>query len=398
METMDLQRLNNGELAFGTDILFESLQIPFLEWLSLMYLGSVMQCCGIIDVEGTTVSNEAKVFQALQGIYIPHSKDQHDLLPEDLPLHLYRVPPSGQHDDLVEIPYGDMGFANEYDTKHIMNAFPTLFPYGIGGFGDVRHSISISWDRQMASLLLQSHRLFARHEVFMFVVFNFFQRRQICLGAKLYTRHSSLLEVRGLLQKIDYKEAHDRLLIDIASGSKRVFSDPVLNQLMQATSVANGMVRGSREYIMRRRLEIMGLFISNGAPTFFVTINPDDTKHPLMFSIQCGATGAQVAAPMRENFLRYHQKRLQIISEDPVLQAIFFNTIFCAVIDILFGFDKDPKVGIVGEVSAHYDVIESQGKGTLHAHGLIWLTDGTSLKLSMMVGYCFVCIVQDPFY
>lgn len=194
-----------------------------------------MECYSIIDVEGTTVSNEAKVFQALNGIYIPHSKEQHELLPDDFPSHLYRALPRGQQDDLIEIPYGDMGFANEYDTNHIMNAFRTLYPYGLSGFGDIKRQAPVPWERQATSHLLQSHRLFARHEVFMFVIFNFFQCREIYLGAKLYTKHSSLLEVRGLLQKVDYKEAHDRLLVNIASGNKQFFSDPLLNQLMQAT-------------------------------------------------------------------------------------------------------------------------------------------------------------------
>ena len=335
-----------------------------------------MHCCGIIDVEGTTVSLEGKVFQALQGIYIPHSQEQHNLLSVGLPSHPYRGPLGLPPRDLVEVAYGDMGFGNEYDTDHLMNAFPTLSPYAIGGFGDVKREISISWERQMESLLLQSHRLHAKHEVFMFVVFNILQRRKICLGARLYTRRSSLLEVRGLLQKVDYKEAHERLSVDIASGSKHFFTDPLLNQLMQATSLANGMVRGSREDVMRKRTEIKGLYISNGAPTFFITVNPDDSKHPLMISMWSDALGLRVDAPMREDFVRYHQKRLKIIAEDPVLQAQFFDTIFSAVIDVVFGFDMQPKVGIFGEVSAHYAVVESQGKGTLHAHGLVWMSEG----------------------
>jgi hypothetical protein len=177
---------------------------------SLIVSKVIMQCCGIIDVEGTTVSNETKVFQALHGLYIPHSRDQHNLLPEDFPSHSYRAIVGQQQpeNDLIEISYGETGFANEYETDHLMKAFPTLTPYGIGGFGDDKRVVSISWERQMASLLLQSHRLHARHEVFMFVVFNLLQRRKISLGAKLYTRNSSLLEVRGLLQRVDYKEAH----------------------------------------------------------------------------------------------------------------------------------------------------------------------------------------------
>jgi hypothetical protein len=191
-----------------------------------------MQCCGIVDVKGMTVSLEGKVFQALQGIYIPHSKDQHTLLPPNFPLHPYKTSLGPPSEDLVEVSYGDMGFGNEYNTDHLMNAFPTLSPYILSGFGDPKREVSISWERQIESLLLQSHRLYAKHEVFMFVVFNILQRQRICLGAWLFTRQSSLLEVRGLLQNIDYNEAHQQLLDDIASGSKHTFTDPVLNQLM----------------------------------------------------------------------------------------------------------------------------------------------------------------------
>lgn len=89
METMDYEERNEAEaLSYGI-ILFS---FPYTFLHNVDCSESVMQCCGIIDVEGTTVSNEAKVFQALQGLYIPHSKDQHTLLPEDFPTHLLRVP------------------------------------------------------------------------------------------------------------------------------------------------------------------------------------------------------------------------------------------------------------------------------------------------------------------
>ena len=43
-------------------------------------------------------------------------------------------------------------------------------------------------------------------------------------------------------------------------------------------------------------------------------------------------------------------------------------------------FEATPKVGILGEVISHYFMIEAQGKGTLHAHGLVWLTDGKQIS------------------
>jgi len=51
------------------------------------------------------------------------------------------------------------------------------------------------------------------------------------------------------------------------------------------------------------------------------------------------------------------------------------------VLEIIFGFENEEKLGILGQVAAHNFIIEAQGKGTLHAHGLIWLTDGIVPRL-----------------
>ena len=51
--------------------------------------GSIMQCCGIIDVEGTQLSSEERFWQALHGLYIPHSQVEHEILPKEFPSYTY---------------------------------------------------------------------------------------------------------------------------------------------------------------------------------------------------------------------------------------------------------------------------------------------------------------------
>jgi hypothetical protein len=48
------------------------------------------------------------------------------------------------------------------------------------------------------------------------------------------------------------------------------------------------------------------------------------------------------------------------------------------VVEVVFGFGNEGNLGVLGQVAAYYFIIETQGKGTLHAYGLIWLTDCTS--------------------
>jgi hypothetical protein len=65
-----------------------------------------------------------------------------------------------------------------------------------------------------------------------------------------------------------------------------------------------------------------------------------------------------------------------LVAANPVLQAQFFDIIMRTVLEVIFGFCTRDKIGILGEVASYYFIIEAQGKGTLHAHGLVWLTDG----------------------
>ena len=49
----------------------------------------IMRCCGVADVEGTSVLASSKINQALQGIFIPHKGKEHGELPTEFPSHQY---------------------------------------------------------------------------------------------------------------------------------------------------------------------------------------------------------------------------------------------------------------------------------------------------------------------
>ena len=337
---------------------------------------AVMQCCGVLDVEGTTVSANEKMNQALHSIYLPHGPMQHHLLPTHFPSHLYGGDDlSEQAGELVRIPHSGEQFANEYELDHVYKAFPKVFKFAVGGFSDPNRDKKMSWETQMKWMLEQSHGKFAEHEIFMFVVFNIIQRRKICVGAKLMTSRSNLPRVARLLQGMDYAAVHRAIATDIDTGQIHTLSDATLFQLMESTAIANGLVRGSQQYVRNRRNEIRGLFFRFGGPKFFITINPDDMRHPLVLSLRGDVSNVWRPAVTPE-FTRYCRMRSKLVAQNPVLQAQFFDVIFRAVTEVLFGFGRDTQVGIFWKVVAHYDIIESQGKGTLHAHGLVWTVDG----------------------
>jgi hypothetical protein len=269
-----------------------------------------------------------------------------------------------------------VGFASDFEFDYVLKVFPKEFPFGAGTFScPNREGREISWEDQMRWMMEQSHGRFAGHEIFMFVIFNILQRRKICLGAKLVTQRNNLPRVTTLLRDLDYQSVHELINRDIETGNIRTPTNPVLRQLMESTAIANGLVRGSQQYIQNRRNEIREMFMRFGGPQFFITINPDDLRHPLVLSLR-GDVSHVWKLSATSDFFRYHRMRSKTVADNPTLQATFFDTIFRAVVDVLFGFGRESKVGIFGQVVAHYDMIKSQGKGRLHAHGLIWLKDG----------------------
>jgi len=59
--------------------------------------------------------------------------------------------------------------------------YPTLFPYGIGGFEDSRREVLIGFENHVKHMLALNDRRFQEHYSFMFVAFNVIQRRRLLL-------------------------------------------------------------------------------------------------------------------------------------------------------------------------------------------------------------------------
>jgi hypothetical protein len=388
--TRRLQRLihfSDFTLDSGNDSMMEShrLEEPRESIVEL-------HCCGIVDTVGTSLPMESKFNQALQAIYIPHVAGEHSFIPNEFPSHLYKEPASflskkhGQ-DDLWEIRFNNRTFANEYDPRHLPSAFPSLFPFGVGGIQDPLRPVPLrSMDKHIRVLLQQSHEAFARHEIFIFVAFNILQRRQICLGSKLVAAQRLLPDVCQLLRNLDY-DTVSKALQDIKSTSGRLPStvDPRIKKLMELTAIASAGCRGGLEYFQQRRVEIKALFVRFGGPHFFITVNPDDSKHPLVLSfspstLNAGSQQSFVVSIPHNSHLR-RQRRFKLVAQNPVIQAQFFDKVFTAVVYHLLGFGRENRIGILGKVSSYYALVEAQGKGTLHAHTLVWLSDGNSYLL-----------------
>ena len=91
----------------------------------------------------------------------------------------------------LQIPHSNKPANEFYNPDLLPLTYPTLFPYGLGGFENLQCSASLSFKRQVKHFFSLADRRFQEHYSFLFTVFNILQRRAILLQTSLKVKRSS---------------------------------------------------------------------------------------------------------------------------------------------------------------------------------------------------------------
>jgi hypothetical protein len=102
-------------------------------------------------------------------------------------------------------------------------------------------------------------------------------------------------------------------------------------------------------------------------PAFWLTINPSDLRNPLVL-ILAGVEFSEHTFSMASASIRR-----AAATSNPVAVAQFFHHTCKAMFNGLLGTNTG-RVGILGELANHFGVVETNGRGMLHLHALVWLT------------------------
>lgn len=151
----------------------------------------------------------------------------------------------------------------------------------------------------------------------------------------------------------------------IADGG--VIDDPVIQQLQRNIVTIRMQVLESFSQKLKGRSKIKGLIVRDGMPAFWITINPSDLRNPLVLLL----AGVEYS---RGTFLAVNAAiRHATATSNPVAVTQFFHHTCKAIFDGLLG-SNTGRIGILGQVSNHFAVVEINGRGMLHLHALVWLT------------------------
>ena len=275
----------------------------------------------------------------------------------------------------VRVGHGANPVNEFFNVELFPKLYPTLYPYGCGGFEDRARKKQISMKEHVKTLFSWHDRRFQTHYSFLFTVFNMLQRRALLLGCSLKVKKASFSRFAKQFSSVS-SQAIARVLERVEKGEKIVpdtDEDRKVLRLMKEVNLVTSKVPGSSASRVAMRNEIRALTMTHGMPSFYVTINPADAHNPIVKFL--AGEDIDLDDMLQDQIPNYWEQAV-LLSTNPTIGARFFNQYLKAFVRTVLGHGEDGTSkhdGVLGTVKAHYGCVEAQGRGSLHCHMLIWV-------------------------
>ncbi|KAG8912353.1 hypothetical protein FRC01_005141, partial [Tulasnella sp. 417] len=316
-----------------------------------------VEAMGVSDPEGDKIAGRTYTASALRNL----------------------VRKDGEQPDLI-ISRGSAPIGEYKNHDLFPGMFPTLDPFGSGGFEDPLRPFPISFLKHAEYCLDICDRSFRYHKYFMFVVLNILQRRTAHLHTHFTVRRSHFDSVARklislspeLIQSVANHLEKDGKVMDLTPEQLEVMG------LLTKVNAVAAQIPGSQASKIKLRNIIRAYMGFIGMPLIFFTLNTNAAHSPIMQVIFGDET---VDLGKRFPVLATASERALRLAKDPVAAADFFH--FCVVkfFSHMLGWNfeesKSSEAGsILGKVRAFFGTCEYTERANLHGHFLIWLQGG----------------------
>ncbi|THH14530.1 hypothetical protein EW146_g5811 [Bondarzewia mesenterica] len=327
-----------------------------------------LQVCGTVDTDLTNVTANELMLYGLSNLWNDGVEGGYAIKHGKQPVKDYGRPrPNEPH------TYNPNG------SNFFEKAFPALFPYGRGGI-EADREVSLSFTEHARHLLRYHDRRFRSHETFPFVVFGIEQRRDALQSARIQMRRKNFEADSQLLSTIT-KEKLAKAQEE--EDANRPLTDLAVRLLRKQVHATAARVKGSDSARHQLRSQIWSTSAEKGPPSMWVTINPCDLHDPIaqVFAGEDIDMDQFIAASGPDKV-----RRAENIANDPYAASKFFHFLINTVFESLFritvsgGGRIEAEKGVLGKVAAYFGTVESQGRGSLHLHLLIWLEGAPSSR------------------
>ncbi|KIL66814.1 hypothetical protein M378DRAFT_62686, partial [Amanita muscaria Koide BX008] len=252
--------------------------------------------------------------------------------------------------------FPDRSAAGKNLPNYSASAFPTLFPYGIGG---VESQTELSFIEHIRYCLLFSDRRFRIHQSFPFVMFGLYQKRQALSSARLQVQRRDFeRDMKEILQV-----SREDLKATAAEQERSLpVSDQKVKKLLANVKLTSGRVIGTDQSRASLRSKIWSVALFMGPPSIWMTINLADIHDPIA-QLFCGEDINMDNFNDLQGRSANNVIRAQNIARDPYAGAKYFHVMILIILETLFGIRTTckrtySKQGLLGRVSAFVGAVE----------------------------------------
>jgi hypothetical protein len=283
-------------------------------------------------------------------------------------------------------------FADSFDVRFFAQTFPTLFPFGKGGprqaeegingvgievearMGNLVSSRNMSLEK-WAKILLQRHGgRFATHHIFSFLVFNMrvkSRNRQVSMSSM---KRKNFPEMERIVQSLS-KERLQAAKAELEATGKS--TDQGVNRLLASLSIYGNRQLMSRESRLSMRRRLKSGIVREGVMGIWKTLNPNDITNPVKLRLAAYRARDPAGAEIHLTSLDQAYKRTKLSISDPLSSAIFFYRELSLFLKFFVNIGKD---SVFGRISQYFFAVETNERGALHAHGVLWLRGNMHLS------------------
>jgi hypothetical protein len=154
-------------------------------------------------------------------------------------------------------------------------------------------------------------------------------------------------------------------------------SDDAVNQLLKSLSLYGFRQPMSRENRLSMRRKIKALIIRHGIPAIWFTLNPNDITNPVKLRLAAHRFREPDEAEAFLTSLDLAYKRTKLAISDPLSSAVFFHR----EMEMFFKYYvRTGEDSVFGRISQYFGAVETNERGALHLHGLLWLQGNMNLS------------------
>jgi hypothetical protein len=253
------------------------------------------------------------------------------------------------------------------NETYLLAAFPDLYPYGEGGHFQPDKSlrpVPVSLEEYAKWAMTHHSHRFARHPIFPYAMYDMILLRQSTVGNFLQSRKDYWVRAQADILSVSSDDLR-RTALQMKDGGK--CENPTIQRLLSNMRLISAYNPESFGRKVAKRHQLFGQIVRFGIPAIWFTINPSDLKNPVVLRV----AGIEIHPHLDRQELN-RLRRLHAIG-NPTIVAQYFHFVVESFFKKLLCTDSG-KIGILGEISNHFAVVEENNRHMLHLHGFAWVT------------------------